>query len=98
MSKLQKNWVGFSINVPEQHPIIITGNWQDKDDHWWWKCRKCLDGSGVITSTEIERFDIKGFVAEPDGEMEPENSRHPKEQIGYDEDEELYRAYSFYGY
>jgi hypothetical protein len=91
MSNSAIDWIGYSVSVPGQHPIIITDKWQDKTDQWWWKCKKCYSGSGVISSAALEKLDSKGLMELTLEEMEPEDSKHPKEQTSSDDDD--YAAY-----
>lgn len=88
--QLKKDWSGFVINVEGQHDLIITGPWT-QPDMWWWKCRNCFKSSGVMSTAELIRLDNKGIITPPDGNLELENSRHPKEQFRKHEDNEWQR-------
>lgn len=83
----ERNWTGYLIVIPEQHSLVITGIWRkDRPHMWWWKCSNCIESSGVISTTQLERLDEKGMIAEFDGKMPAEYSRHPKENNWSDEE------------
>ena len=91
------DWTGYTVIIPGQHNVIITGPWKkDKPDMWWWKCSDCTDGSGVMSAIELEKLNSKNMVIppEPETELPPEHSRHPKEGMQFS-DEDYYYGYGF---
>lgn len=93
MNKKSRDWVGYTVVIPDQHNIIIVSAWKEsKPDMWWWKCRNCTESAGVMSTRQLEKLEKKGMVVEPDGEDLPSKySRHP------DESDSVYGPYDMYG-
>ena len=87
------DWTGYIVVIPDQHNLVITGQWKkDRPDMWWWKCNCCKESSGVLSIIQLNKLHAKGMITEPDGEKLPgEYSGHPKE--GYSMED----YYSIYG-
>ena len=89
----EKNWIGYTVVIPDQHNLVITKLWKKEiADVWWWKCGSCTNSSGTINSSELTRLENKGMVIAPlpDQKLPSEYSSHPKEgEIDYD----LYGCY-----
>ncbi len=87
MSKA-RDWTGFTVVIPDQHSLVITGLWnKEKADIWWWKCGDCTHSSGTINTSELERLEGKGMIVPPKEHMKlpSEYSSHPKEgEIDYE--------------
>ncbi len=68
MSEEGKNWVGYTIVVPNIpkgmsiHSARITGRY---GNDWWWKCADCYSGAGVYTSATLEEYEEKGWMVSP---------------------------------
>lgn len=91
-----RDWTGFIVVIPEQHDLIISGPWKkERPDMWWWKCRNCNESSGVMSTKELVKLEGKGMIKEPDGDLVPENSKHPSETGGMSSMEEYYGMYSW---
>lgn len=81
--KQDRDWTGYMVFIPDQHSLIITGPWKkERPDMWWWKCNSCTESSGVMSTIELIKLDIKGMIVTPEDDIKlpSENSRHPKEQ------------------
>lgn len=75
-----KDWTGFIVVIPEQHNLVITGQWKKTEpDMWWWKCRNCFESSGVMSTKQLLKLQSKGMITEPDGDLPSKYSRHPDE-------------------
>lgn len=91
-----RDWTGFIVVIPEQHNLIVSGPWKkERPDMWWWKCRNCNESSGVMSTIELERLEKKGMIMEPDGELAPEDSKHPKEGVSKEDYENFYGMYEW---
>lgn len=84
-----KDWTGYIVVIPEQHNLVIIGQWKkEKPDMWWWKCMDCTQSAGVMSTKQMEKLDEKGMVTEPNGDKLPaEYSKHPSETTPYYDDE-----------
>jgi len=89
MKKKPRNWTGFIVIIPEQHNLVITGQWKkEKPDMWWWKCKNCKQSAGVMSTKQLEKLEQKGMIIVPNGEKLPaEYSGHPNETTTYYDDE-----------
>ena len=82
MSKKPRDWTGYIVVIPDQHDLVITGQWKkERPDMWWWKCRNCTESSGVMSHTQLEKLVAKGMIAEPDGKIPSQYTSHPKESM-----------------